>query len=76
MNLPESIYEFKLREGVNFDIVYLESKENLQILESEFNSSLSIEESNGNTNFVVGEKNMNLIFRSKNYIEFKKFYKK
>ena len=76
VNLPESIYEFELREGVNFDIVYLESKENLQILESEFNSSLSIEESNGNTNFVVGEKNMNLIFRSKNYIEFKKFYKK
>ena len=76
LNLPESIYEFELREGVNFDIVYLESKENLQFLEYEFNSSLSIEESNGNTNFVVGEKNMNLIFRSKNYIEFKKFYKK
>ena len=26
LNLPESIYEFELREGVNFDIVYLESK--------------------------------------------------
>ena len=36
---------------------------------------LNEEELNGNTNFVVGEKNMNLIFKSKNYIEFSKFYK-
>ena len=29
-----------------------------------------------NANFVVGEKNMNLIFRSKNFSEFLKFYKR
>ena len=75
-DFPDEIYEFELKNNVFFNVVSLNDKEQLKFIESEFNSSITSEESNGSTNFVVGEKNMNLIFRSKNYSEFIKFYSK
>ncbi|MEC8679426.1 MAG: tetratricopeptide repeat protein, partial [Bacteroidota bacterium] len=73
VDLPEDIFEFKLKNDVTFNVISLNNREKLKFIESEFNTSLTSEESNGNTNFVVGEKNMNLIFKSKNFTEFLKF---
>ncbi len=74
-NISVDIYSFNLNNENHFDILTYESLEILKKLEKDFNIILNEEELNGNTNFVVGEKNMNLIFKSKNYIEFSKFYK-
>lgn len=74
--INEDIYEFKLDSNILFNSISLKSKKTLNSISSKFNSSLTSIESNGNTNFVVGEKNMNLIFKSKNYIEFIKFIDK
>ena len=73
IDLPEDVFEFKLKNDVTFNVISLNNREKLKFIESEFNTSLTSEESNGNTNFVVGEKNMNLIFKSKNFTEFLKF---
>jgi len=72
-DLPEDVFEFKLKNDVTFNVISISNRKKLKFIESEFNTSLTSEESNGNTNFVVGEKNMNLIFRSKNFTEFLKF---
>ena len=74
-NISVDIYSFNLNNENHFDILTYESLEILKKLEKDFNIILNEEELNGNTNFVVGEKNMNLIFKSKNYTEFSKFYK-
>ena len=73
IDLPEDVFEFKLKNDVTFNVISLNNREKLKFIKSEFNTSLTSEESNGNTNFVVGEKNMNLIFKSKNFTEFLKF---
>ena len=73
IDLPEDIFEFKLKNDVTFNVISLNNREKLKFIKSEFNTSLTSEESNGNTNFVIGEKNMNLIFKSKNFTEFLKF---
>ena len=73
IDLPEDVFEFKLKNDETFNVISLNNREKLKFIESEFNTSLTSEESNGNTNFVVGEKNMNLIFKSKNFTEFLKF---
>ena len=65
IDLPEDVFEFKLKNDVTFNVISLNNREKLKFIESEFNTSLTNEESNGNTNFVIGEKNMNLIFKSK-----------
>ena len=73
IDLPEDVFEFKLKNDVTFNVISLNNREKLKFIKSEFNTSLTSEESNGNTNFVIGEKNMNLIFNSKNFTEFLKF---
>ena len=69
-----SIYSFRLNETTYFDAISDKDLNSLKEIEKKFNSNLDIKEIKVNANFVVGEKNMNLIFRSKNFNEFVKFY--
>ena len=66
--------QFKLNEKTSLDIITHKDLTVLKTLESRLNRSISNEDLKLNTNFVVGEKNLNLIFKSKNYTEFEKFY--
>ena len=66
--------QFKLNEKISLDIITHKDLTVLKTLESRLNRSISNEDLKLNTNFVVGEKNLNLIFKSKNYTEFEKFY--
>jgi len=68
------IYSFKLNETTYFDAISYNNLKSLKEIEKKFNSNLDVKEIKVNANFVVGEKNMNLIFRSKNIDEFRKFY--
>lgn len=76
MNYQTEIIDFELDENIVFHAITLEDIKELKKIELNFNKLLSIEESIVNANFVVGEKNLNLIFNSKNYIEFENFYNK
>ena len=66
--------QFKLNEKISLDIITHKDLAALKSLESRLNSNISNEDLKLNTTFVVGEKNLNLIFKSKNYTEFEKFY--
>ena len=66
--------QLKLNEKISLDIITHKDLAALKSLESRLNSNISNEDLKLNTTFVVGEKNLNLIFKSKNYTEFEKFY--
>ena len=76
LNKKNSIFSFKLDDKTYFDAISDNNINSLKKIEEEFNSDLNTKEIKVNANFVVGEKNMNLIFKSKNFSEFVKFYKK
>ena len=76
LGIPFDIYKFNLTDNLYFNALTYSDFKTLKRLEKEFNLNLDNTELKGNTNFVVGEKNMNLIFKSKNYNEFRKFYNK
>ena len=76
LGIPFDIYKFNLTDNLSFNALTYNNYKVLKKLEKEFNLNLNNTELKGNTNFVVGEKNMNLIFKSKNYNEFRKFYNK
>ncbi len=73
-NIAVNIYSFLLDDNIYFEAFTYKDYKILKQIEKDFKSKLNNEEINGNTNFVIGEKNMNLIFKSKNYEEFSKFY--
>jgi len=76
LGISFDIYKFNLTDNLSFNALTYNNYKVLKKLEKEFNLNLNNTELKGNTNFVVGEKNMNLIFKSKNYNEFRKFYNK
>jgi len=76
LNKKNDIFSFKLDDETYFDAISDNDLSSLKKIEEKFNSDLDIKEIKVNANFVVGEKNMNLIFRSKNFSEFVKFYKR
>ena len=76
LDKKNDIFSFKLDDETYFDAISDNDLSSLKKIEEKFNSDLDIKEIKVNANFVVGEKNMNLIFRSKNFSEFVKFYKR
>ena len=68
------IYSFRLNDTTYFDAISDNNLNSLKEIEEKFNLNLDTKEIKVNANFVVGEKNMNLIFKSKNFNEFVKFY--
>ena len=76
LDKKNDIFSFKLDDETYFDAISDNDLNSLKKIEEKFNSDLDIKEIKVNANFVVGEKNMNLIFRSKNFGEFVKFYKR
>jgi len=76
LNKKNDVFSFRLDEEIYFDATTDNDINSLKEIEKKFNSNLDLKQIKVNANFVVGEKNMNLIFRSKNFSEFIKFYRR
>tara|TARA_S200000501_G_scaffold377893_1_gene438019 strand:+ start:8879 stop:11338 length:2460 start_codon:yes stop_codon:yes gene_type:complete len=63
-----------LKDGIVFDIIGSDDNNLIENINKKFKEVNLIEDKEVNANFVISEKNLNLIFKSKNFEEFEKFY--
>ena len=63
-----------LKDGIVFDIIGSDHNEIIENINKKFKEVNLIQDKEVNANFVISEKNLNLIFKSKNFKEFEKFY--
>ena len=63
-----------LKDGIVFDIIGSDHNELIENINKKFKEVNLIQDKEVNANFVISEKNLNLIFKSKNFKEFEKFY--
>ena len=63
-----------LKDGIVFDIIGSDHNELIENINKKFKEVDLIQDKEVNANFVISEKNLNLIFKSKNFKEFEKFY--
>ena len=63
-----------LKDGIVFDIIGSENNKLIENINKKFKEVNLIQDKEVNANFVISEKNLNLIFKSKNFKEFEKFY--
>tara|TARA_B100000886_G_scaffold316745_1_gene255586 strand:+ start:3224 stop:5683 length:2460 start_codon:yes stop_codon:yes gene_type:complete len=63
-----------LKDGIVFDIIGSDDNNLIENINKKFKEVNLIEDKEVSANFVISEKNLNLIFKSKNFEEFEKFY--
>ena len=63
-----------LKEGIVIDIIGSDHNNLIENINKKFKEVNLVEDKEVNANFVISEKNLNLIFKSKNFKEFEKFY--